>query len=1091
MTTSKNVGIDYPPVRFNYLENVYVKSNDPIEVHDLREISDLKDKCSWTNKRNRTALQMSCSGYRWSLNQSSSLDSQQWNLWNGAVFIDFDSKYYYHQHPEEIADYGTYINHFVQSVLMKDFKDTFLFAQVSSSGLSCHFVFYFDCQHTKDHFVQACSAAYDAFCISYRKYDKKADEIMATPKVMDSCGTRPTQLLSLSNYPIIINKQCTGSYVFKPVENIDVQHIKEISKISNNVLTYKDVTFNSSDENLGFTGNVSTPISCDWSHSWRLSLCIVFANYFGDDIDRASIIYDDFVDNYLVYRVEEHDSGYLKRKFRENYRYVRTYIKSGNKNYIGLNPVMLNICKVAFGMKFDYKIELNQHLLPKDDVKYDKTYELEEDQSLSNVFDEIMRLPNSVIHITAGCGLGKTTSVKKQVSISRRNTFDLFDVKSSERICFVSPMTSININNFEADINWILVDSNHKDSKKTFAKEKKSVCTTWDSFVFYEMYTLPFTVFVFDEIHSLFLYDYRLKITNRVIKAIRSLLAQKRKVIMMTGTPSVDQKMFQNAFLIKVNKKVHNIPVKINLYTKSYENYMLNDISSWRKMSDKNHVIVFYNYVNNHYKERFEKKGIKVDLVYNKNFKEDCDYVNSAQYNVKGTMLVSAYGQLGINLYTAPGEKVKVYILEENAISIIQYMNRIRNTESIEEVNVFFNREKASNSVMDYPLVSEKEMITKTLEMKRRIEKTNDLNSLDLNNNRIIRFDERVNRDIIIKDDSGDKLNEELYHLLLQIEGVKKYEQQFPIICQRLLNAQCKFSLFEVPSEEKKNMNTIPIIDGFSFCMVNFLFCRNTAINTKNGELTVSLQLDSNIKKYINVKCEQNLDMILQYLLKESQNEIGNSDMTQLVCLVDEKWKHLIAYIVSKKKKIRKTDISRLAIVCQFKNDNLNYIDIIFAYLIKGVSDEELARAASIYLCLVLVQRKRALLPQEYYYYLETTFSKMKELHSILDEYGWFMGIDNLKFEELKKAPFIDYKVDKKTYQQGVDYLIAKHKKGGCRHVSSVQAYSKDQKCEKEFQSVKEASQYYKVSTRSVLRYIKDNTFCKKAQVYFRYSSLS
>ena len=44
MTTSKNVGIDYPPVRFNYLENVYVKSNNPIEVHDLREISDLKDK---------------------------------------------------------------------------------------------------------------------------------------------------------------------------------------------------------------------------------------------------------------------------------------------------------------------------------------------------------------------------------------------------------------------------------------------------------------------------------------------------------------------------------------------------------------------------------------------------------------------------------------------------------------------------------------------------------------------------------------------------------------------------------------------------------------------------------------------------------------------------------------------------------------------------------------------------------------------------------------------------------------------------------------------------------------------------------------
>ncbi len=286
-------------------------------------------------------------------------------------------------------------------------------------------------------------------------------------------------------------------------------------------------------------------------------------------------------------------------------------------------------------------------------------------------------------------------------------------------------------------------------------------------------------------------------------------------------------------------------------------------------------------------------------------------------------------------------------------------------------------------------------------------------------------------------------------------------------------------------------MNTTPIIDGFSDCMVSFLFCRNTAINTKNGELTVSLQLDSNIKKYINVKCEQNLDMILQYLLKESQNEIGNSDMTQLVCLVDEKWKHLIAYIVSKKKKIRKTDISRLAIVCQFKNDNLNYIDIIFAYLIKGVSDEELARAASIYLCLVLVQRKKALLPQEYFNYLETTFLKMKELRSILDDYSWFMGIDNLKYEELKKAPFIDYKVDGQTYQRGVDYLIAKHKKGGSRHVSSVLAYSMDQKCEKEFQLIKEASQYYKVSTRSVLRCIKDNSFCKKAQVYFRYSSLS
>jgi len=559
----------------------------------------------------------------------------------------------------------------------------------------------------------------------------------------------------------------------------------------------------------------------------------------------------------------------------------------------------------------------------------------------------------------------------------------------------------------------------------------------------------------------------------------------------MTGTPSFEQKMFQNAFLIKVNKNVQNIPVKINLYTESYENYMLNDIYSWRKMSEKNHVIVFCNYVNHQYKERFEKKGIKVDWVYNKNFKEDCDHVNSTHYNVKGTMLVSAYGQMGISLYTAPGEKVKVYIIEENAISIIQYMNRIRNTESIEEVNVFFNREKNPNNLVDYHVLSEKEKTAKTLEMKKRIEKTNELNSPDNCNNRIIRYDERVNRDVIIKDDSGDSLNEELYHLLLQIEGVRKYEQQFLVICQRLLNAQCKLSLFEVPSEGTINMNTRPIIDGFSDCMVNFRFCRNTAINTKNGELTVSLHLDSNIKKFINVKSEQNLDRILQYLFKESRNEIVENDITQLICLVDEKWKYLISSIVSKKKKIRKTDISRLAMVCQFKNDNLNYIDIIFAYLIKGVSDEELARAASIYLCLVLVQRKKVLSQQEYYHYLEETFSKIKELHSILDDYGWFMGIDQLKYEKLKKAPFIDYKVDKKTYQLGVDYLIARHKKGGSRHVSSVQAYSKDQKFEEGFPSIKEASQYYKVSSRSVLRCIKNHTFCKKAQVYFRYSTLS
>ena len=120
-------------------------------------------------------------------------------------------------------------------------------------------------------------------------------------------------------------------------------------------------------------------------------------------------------------------------------------------------------------------------------------YELGEGQYLSNI--QIQWSYEKINHLYAGCSLGKTHNAK---SLGVKEIIDDIDWvfgKRNKRVCFISPMRSINKNGFEKEKRdeWIIVDSDHDTTNKerygsvhyALRNSELNVCVTWESYCAY------------------------------------------------------------------------------------------------------------------------------------------------------------------------------------------------------------------------------------------------------------------------------------------------------------------------------------------------------------------------------------------------------------------------------------------------------------------------------------------------------------------------------------------------------------------------------------------------------------------------------
>lgn len=830
------------PITFNKYFIKQTKGGDKCNVIDLRTIDIASIS---TIKDNQPLIQTYNCGFR--------VDSSHgdYSNWNGTIFIDIDSKKY----PKSF-DYNIFYKG-LQNVLESYFYDNYYCMQTSASGNSLHIIFYFDCERTKDNFkkCEKLSIGYVRECC--RICGTNFETIINTKDILDSCTKSIGQGIYISNHNIdfgFIDDKFFGSV------NLDNVEIEE------EVFTKTEVQFKS-DKKVTVKDNIKN--LSDYSYQTRWKLCWIIFNYYNFDYDKSWEVYNKIIPIILKNR-KDYDFETLKKQFD------RDYNSSKYKEY-GFNSYLLEWCKSNLG--FIYKIK--KEFVPNTNIKLyepDVVYELKENERLSDI--NINWSTTKINHLFAGCGFGKTFMSKeygdKNLPLDNMESiidfvFGGFSNMFCKGVCVISPTKSINKDNFKGIDNWVIIDSdNNEENKEKYGTIKetiennKNICTTWESFVMLKMYEMPFKYIIVDEIHTLYMYDYRLNSISNIKKYLN--IAQGIKIV-MTGTPSYET-IEMDCYKIQVNKEITKINCDIVFYNEQFNGYMIKDIKEWIK-DDNHYVLIFKDFANYKSEENMRKYyGIDCEM-FNSNYTDNVEYILN-NHNIRSQItMFSVYGQAGINLNIDKDKKVRIYILNDNGLGIVQYANRVRNKECIDKIIIPYQINKIQNSYKKLQSINVNDYID---EAERKI---NVLNSItykfdlfDSKNKELLKLKYGFTHECLDKIGNLLSLNITNFDSYIKIQNVLNYERQIQVIYNRLIQNYIIPNLIYLDEDVIDDKKTKLRSNVFAGKMSRFNF--DMVKRNRNGEYWINA--DSEFKKICSGDLIKTIEDILNYLSTEPWN---------------------------------------------------------------------------------------------------------------------------------------------------------------------------------------------------------------------------
>ena len=757
-------------IKFNS-GTTYTKGGEEMKVVTLNEI-DVKN----TRKEDLPWLQWFTSGFR------VTTQNIDWKYWNGCIYIDIDSKHYYNEKKEFDAD--KLLND-LYDYLLFNYYNNFYCIQQSNSKTGYHILFYFNIEKNAENFDKCnywCSEVVrEAF------YEIGAKDIVDYKKVIDKCTSSYYQGMYLTNHELLFgnieNNQWFGQ--FDELENIEIE-----SKVVNNVKYINE------DNTLNFTvegERKHNKTKKYYPHRQRMAIYMTLISIFNDkqivDQTFSEIVNECFLDgehNKKFFIKEPETDGWYNKFETYKDHYVRPYLLKE----LGYNIIEKFIPEVY------------------SEYKSDVEYNIESNQFLGDI--EIEFKKDKINHIFAGCGFGKTTWAKK--------------LGKTKRVCVISPLTSINKDAFAEENGWLVVDNNYKDIVKHIfngniyevLNSHWNICTTWESFSLYKMYQYNFDYFIIDEIHTLYMYDYRL---NSIRHLKNNFPEAKGIKVVMTGTPSYELNEF-DCWKIKINKEQPKTKAEFLFYNESNTGWIYKDIKDWTK--DNNHVaIIFKDQANYKDVDNMALEGIDCD-IFNSNYKENVEYILN-ENNIKNNVTIfSVYGQAGINLYIDLEKKVRLYILNKNALGIIQYANRIRNKQVIDKVIIPYKKSKIDNKIVK---------INTNIDIDEAMRKVDVLNStlkpFDIFDSKqksilLLRFGFVV--DCLNRVADKVELNVPNYQIYEMIKSVDDYEKQIQIIYNRLIENDFEVSYNYLNKDVKTNKSTKMRSNQLAGNIINFDF---------------------------------------------------------------------------------------------------------------------------------------------------------------------------------------------------------------------------------------------------------------------------
>lgn len=960
-----------------------------------------------TQKKNLPWIQVFTQGVRLT---NSIID---WNTWNGCVVIDIDSDKY--NKPIDVDE----IILFVGETLKTYYGKNYYCLQQSHSYTGLHIIFYFDVEKNEDNF-KACAKA--AMLWTKEAFIKNGYEhFINTPDVLDDCSKRQAQAMYVSSNKIYWNEHFYEDYGrFDEIEDfIENPYIYKHKETEDEIKAIR--------ESFKFTGKVTAKRK-KLGYNDRMKLFFSLCKMLGN-IEEAKIHYRNNIWKYIITDNDHTEHYYL-------YEQLDRWEKSVDKYTI--NDSFYASCDRLREYGYTFK----KQFVPKEISLYEpnEVVNLNEDERLSD-----KKLPlkkDKINHIYAGCGVGKTY-MSKQLGIYIDDLDFIFN--GPKRVCVVVPLKSISKDSFSDVDNWVCIDGDIEDLDKRniVRNSNRNICTTWESFVLYDMNTVQFDYVIVDEIHTLYMYDYRVSSITKFKNAIKNCNAT--YTIFMTGTPSYEVDEF-DCYKIQVNKKDIEVPCEMVIYNDSYMGYIFNDIQNWVKESEDNYAVIFYDTVNYKIETDFNNYGLDGD-IFNKNYVENTEYILENKKLKKQITAFSVYGQAGINIYIDennefPNRKVRIYIANDNGLGIIQYANRIRDKKRIDKVFVFYKNNKLNSDILEINDKIDIKEAKRKVEVLKSMKREFDIFRID--NDTFLKHNYGFNQSCI--DWGLLELNEENYTNYSLINNIMKYEGQMQIIYNRLKQSYFNVTFNYLNKDVKRLRDSKMKSNYFAGQMSNF--DEDMIKVTANDK--IRLEVTNKFNKVVTGDLVQVIVRILNNLYVENDKNLENTI---------KEFKNIIRNIIINKNTIKKSDLNHIDLFYKLKTRWNTYYDRVFMKVMLN-PDWDNKQLAAVFM---RTKYNDTMTEDDWKNLLEETYQDITSIRKIV--------CDNANiFEKLyEEEPGENIKFDNdEILGRFISYLNFKH---------SIGKKSKNtKKCVVkgiEFDSQKDAMEYFKVTKQTIIRWLK------------------
>ena len=916
-------------------------------------------------------LQLFNTGYR------VTSDKIDWSGWNGCVYSDIDSKHYYNECKKFDVDK---LCSALYEYLLINVNDYFYCLQQSNSKTSFHILFYFDVAKTEDSFKKCAQLVQDITREAF--YGIGAGEIYDWPKVNDGCSKSPLQGMFLTNNPIQYGHyDQPGFGIVEDFETYQLRSEKE-TRVS-------DISIDGSKLfKLGNYRRPKRPIEYK-DHYQRRTIYDALIGVF-EDRSKVDEQWECIICN-LLPEANGHTKTFYLNEPAKNRWYER---------HTAATLVFVSVLK-PFGYSF------RKTFIPEAGaVQYeaDVVYELKENERLSDI--NIDWDHNRINHLYAGCSLGKTYNA---IVLGRPREMDVIDwifggySLDKIKVCFVSPMKSINVDSFKNERNWVIVDGDHKldntiqygSIQNAIEAEGVNICTTWESYCNNEMWKFKFDYVIVDEVHTFYMYDYRLRSIKEMKKALK---ASKGIRIIMTGTPSYEVKEF-DCKKIHVKKSLSKVPSEIVFYNTSFKGHYMSDILSWTK--DSNHyAIIFYDQVNYRIEDSFKSYGLHCS-IFNTNYKENVKKILEANNVISQISAFSVYGQAGINLHIDEDKKVRVYILNGEGIGIIQYANRIRNRSVIDKIMIGYKNSAIYNGVRK---IKDNVDFQKAEAAVDQINKTTYINKdlLSKKDLSIIKLNYGLSNECLDWVDGKYVLNHDIYETYFRIKEVTRYEKQIRVIYDRLLNNDFDITLTYLDSDTQEPAQTRLRSNTFAgqITKVNF---KNSVVLTKENKFWF------NPSEALKKVCTGNLEKTIEELFDLLSEKYVNIDDIQ------RDFDNYISYCIQSNGTVKKSDIDDYVEVLKLKKRWEYYYDNSFVVALKN-EKWDLAKITAMYVRSIYkegVNWKKA---------SDEAYSQFKRLKGLVNRFGD-------QFDDAENTNTVTTVLDDLTVEI-YNYVLRKHSRG-------------------------------------------------------------